>query len=248
MKKPRWERPGGAHRGPRGPPLSRGRPRCGHLVLAGHLGWPEDCSPQHALRPAGWTTAPSVHRGCRAFKMAAPRGGSGLDTDSDSDSSGEAAARFREAAWDCAAQAAAVRAEPGGGEGRRPARRPARLCSPAAAVACPALPSPPVWAGPRRSSSRSGAVAGERCSGGGTSLPRCRCRSRRRPGEPRRGSLRGARPGPTAAGCPLAVRGLPPGLEPLPRQGICCSLAHGKFPFTLAPVFPRRWAWIVFQA
>ncbi|NXE72130.1 CSTOS protein, partial [Cochlearius cochlearius] len=48
--------------------------------------------------------------------MAAPRGGSGLDTDSDSDSSGEAAARFREAAWDCAAQAAAVRAEPGGGE------------------------------------------------------------------------------------------------------------------------------------
>ncbi|NXW05366.1 CSTOS protein, partial [Fregetta grallaria] len=38
--------------------------------------------------------------------MAAPRGGSGLDTDADSDSSGEAAARFREAAWDCAAQAA----------------------------------------------------------------------------------------------------------------------------------------------
>ncbi|NXG93374.1 CSTOS protein, partial [Stercorarius parasiticus] len=34
------------------------------------------------------------------------------DTDSDSDSSGEAAARFREAAWDCAAQAAA--AEPRG--------------------------------------------------------------------------------------------------------------------------------------
>ncbi|NXX58808.1 CSTOS protein, partial [Scopus umbretta] len=44
--------------------------------------------------------------------MAAPRGGSGLDTDTDSDSSGEAAARFREAAWDCAAQAAAARAEP----------------------------------------------------------------------------------------------------------------------------------------
>ncbi|KAK4813262.1 hypothetical protein QYF61_019065 [Mycteria americana] len=52
--------------------------------------------------------------------MAAPKGGSGLD--SDSDSSGEAAARFREAAWDCAAQAAAaapvvpvpVRAEPRG--------------------------------------------------------------------------------------------------------------------------------------
>ncbi|NXD62827.1 CSTOS protein, partial [Eolophus roseicapillus] len=49
--------------------------------------------------------------------MAASRGGSGLDTDSDSDSSGQAAARFREAAWDCAAQAAAsVRAEPRGGE------------------------------------------------------------------------------------------------------------------------------------
>ncbi|NWU61781.1 CSTOS protein, partial [Pterocles burchelli] len=49
--------------------------------------------------------------------MAAPRGGSGLETDSDS--SGEAAARFREAAWDCAAQAAAaVRAEPCSGEGR----------------------------------------------------------------------------------------------------------------------------------
>ncbi|NXE18389.1 CSTOS protein, partial [Ardeotis kori] len=42
-------------------------------------------------------------------------GGSELDTDSDSDSSGEAAARFREAAWDCAAQAA-VRTEPRGGE------------------------------------------------------------------------------------------------------------------------------------
>ncbi|XP_074700808.1 protein CUSTOS [Strix aluco] len=44
--------------------------------------------------------------------MAAPRGSSDLDTDSDS--SGEAAARFREAAWDCAAQAA-VRAETHGG-------------------------------------------------------------------------------------------------------------------------------------
>ncbi|NWX38984.1 CSTOS protein, partial [Steatornis caripensis] len=55
--------------------------------------------------------------------MAAPRGGSGLETDSDSDSSGEAAARFREAAWDCAAQAAA-RLEPRGGEGQRQ-----RLCS-----------------------------------------------------------------------------------------------------------------------
>ncbi|NXL70232.1 CSTOS protein, partial [Leptocoma aspasia] len=52
--------------------------------------------------------------------MAAPRGGSGLgsDTGSDSDSGGEAAARFREAAWDCTAQAAvAARAEPRGGEG-----------------------------------------------------------------------------------------------------------------------------------
>ncbi|NXO48084.1 CSTOS protein, partial [Aramus guarauna] len=47
--------------------------------------------------------------------MAAPRGDSGLDTDTDSDSSGEAAARFREAAWDCAALAA-VRTEPCGGE------------------------------------------------------------------------------------------------------------------------------------
>ncbi|NWX80079.1 CSTOS protein, partial [Alca torda] len=39
--------------------------------------------------------------------MAAPRGGLGAETDTDSDSSGEAAARFREAAWDCGAQAAA---------------------------------------------------------------------------------------------------------------------------------------------
>ncbi|NXN36030.1 CSTOS protein, partial [Rhinoptilus africanus] len=42
--------------------------------------------------------------------MAAPRGGSGPETDTDSDSGGEAAARFREAAWDCAAQAAAAAA------------------------------------------------------------------------------------------------------------------------------------------
>ncbi|XP_062446044.1 protein CUSTOS [Rhea pennata] len=44
--------------------------------------------------------------------MAAPGGGSGLDADSDSDSSGDAAAaeRFREAAWDCAGQAAATTA------------------------------------------------------------------------------------------------------------------------------------------
>ncbi|NXY24093.1 CSTOS protein, partial [Atrichornis clamosus] len=47
--------------------------------------------------------------------MAAPRGASGVNTatSSDSDSGGEAAARFREAAWDCAAQSAAVaRREP----------------------------------------------------------------------------------------------------------------------------------------
>ncbi|NWV83749.1 CSTOS protein, partial [Dasyornis broadbenti] len=36
------------------------------------------------------------------------------DSSSDSDSAAEAAARFREAAWDCAAQAAAARSEPRG--------------------------------------------------------------------------------------------------------------------------------------
>ncbi|NWU43903.1 CSTOS protein, partial [Hylia prasina] len=42
--------------------------------------------------------------------------GADSDTGSDSDSSGEAAARFREAAWDCTAQEAAVaRAEPRSG-------------------------------------------------------------------------------------------------------------------------------------
>ncbi|NWR67348.1 CSTOS protein, partial [Bucorvus abyssinicus] len=53
--------------------------------------------------------------------MAAPRGGSRLaaGSDSDSDSSGEAAARFREAVWNCAAQPS-VLVEPPGGEGRRP--------------------------------------------------------------------------------------------------------------------------------
>ncbi|XP_075372265.1 protein CUSTOS isoform X2 [Mycteria americana] len=64
--------------------------------------------------------------------MAAPKGGSGLD--SDSDSSGEAAARFREAAWDCAAQAAAaapvvpvpVRAEPRGGGFKKDWLQPAQ--------------------------------------------------------------------------------------------------------------------------
>ncbi|NXP12021.1 CSTOS protein, partial [Thinocorus orbignyianus] len=49
--------------------------------------------------------------------MAAPRGCSGLETDSDSESSGEAAARFREAAWDCAAQTVVPGwAEPRSGE------------------------------------------------------------------------------------------------------------------------------------
>lgn len=102
-----------------------------------------DYSPQHAPRPAGWTTAPSVPRGCRAFKMAAPRVGSGLDTDTDtdtdtdSDSSGGAAARFREAAWDCVAQAA-VPVEPRRGEDRRQAG----LCSPRRSGPAPSAASP----------------------------------------------------------------------------------------------------------
>ncbi|NWZ15625.1 CSTOS protein, partial [Agelaius phoeniceus] len=52
--------------------------------------------------------------------MAAPSGRSGSDSDSssESESGGEAAARFREAAWDCPALAAA-RAEPRSGERRR---------------------------------------------------------------------------------------------------------------------------------
>ncbi|KAM9281496.1 LOW QUALITY PROTEIN: protein CUSTOS [Morus bassanus] len=58
--------------------------------------------------------------------MAAPRGGWGLGEDTDSDSSGgEAAARFREAAWDCAAQAA-VRAEMGGGGFKKDRLQPAQ--------------------------------------------------------------------------------------------------------------------------
>ncbi|POI25267.1 hypothetical protein CIB84_010983 [Bambusicola thoracicus] len=60
----------------------------------------EDYSARHAPRQRG-------------FKMAAPRDSCGTDSSSDSESSGEAAARFREAAWDCAKQAA-VRAEPRG--------------------------------------------------------------------------------------------------------------------------------------
>ncbi|XP_077643267.1 protein CUSTOS [Lonchura striata] len=70
----------------------------------------------------GRTTAPSVPRAC---KMAAPRGVSGPDSDtgSDSDSGGEAAARFREAAWDCTALAAA-RAEPCGGGFRKDRLQP----------------------------------------------------------------------------------------------------------------------------
>uniref|UniRef100_A0A8C9MKA1 Protein CUSTOS n=1 Tax=Serinus canaria TaxID=9135 RepID=A0A8C9MKA1_SERCA len=70
----------------------------------------------------GRTTAPSVSRAC---KMAAPRGRSGPDSDtgSDSDSGGEAAARFREAAWDCTALAAA-RAEPRSGGFRKDRLQP----------------------------------------------------------------------------------------------------------------------------
>ncbi|XP_068886779.1 protein CUSTOS isoform X2 [Aphelocoma coerulescens] len=59
--------------------------------------------------------------------MVAPSGGLGPDSDtsSDSDSGGEAAARFREAAWDCAAQAAAAtRAEPRGGGFRKDRLQP----------------------------------------------------------------------------------------------------------------------------
>ncbi|KAM7034137.1 protein CUSTOS [Acridotheres tristis] len=57
--------------------------------------------------------------------MAAPRGGSGPDSGSDSDSGGEAAARFREAAWDCTAQAAvAARAEPRSGGFRKDRLQP----------------------------------------------------------------------------------------------------------------------------
>ncbi|NWX38368.1 CSTOS protein, partial [Notiomystis cincta] len=50
---------------------------------------------------------------------------SGPDSDSGSDSEGggEAAARFREAAWDCVAQAAVAQAAPRGGEGRAPPLR-----------------------------------------------------------------------------------------------------------------------------
>ncbi|XP_032931531.1 protein CUSTOS isoform X1 [Catharus ustulatus] len=84
--------------------------------------------------PSSRTTAPGMHRGrttapsvSRACKMAAPMGGSGPDSDtgSDSDSGGEAAARFREAAWDCTAQAAAAaRAEPRGGGFRKDRLQP----------------------------------------------------------------------------------------------------------------------------
>ncbi|XP_049660707.1 protein CUSTOS [Accipiter gentilis] len=61
--------------------------------------------------------------------MAAPRVGSGLDTDTDtdtdSDSSGGAAARFREAAWDCVAQAA-VPVEPRRGGFKKDRLQPAQ--------------------------------------------------------------------------------------------------------------------------
>ncbi|XP_032857401.1 protein CUSTOS isoform X4 [Tyto alba] len=85
-----------------------------------------DYIPQHAPRPTGRPTAPSVPRGSRAFKMTAPRGISKPDADTDSDSSGEAAARFREAAWDCAVQAAAARGQPHGGGFKKDRLQPAQ--------------------------------------------------------------------------------------------------------------------------
>ncbi|XP_031447901.1 protein CUSTOS [Phasianus colchicus] len=78
-------------------------------------------------RTGGRTTAPGMPRGARGSKMAAPRDGSSTDSGSDSESSGGAAARFREAAWDCGKQQAAGRAEPRGGgfpKDRRQAARP----------------------------------------------------------------------------------------------------------------------------
>lgn len=179
-----------------------------------------DYSPQHAPRPAGWTTAPSVPRGWRAFKMAAPRVGSGLDTDTDtdSDSSGGAAARFREAAWDCVAQAA-VPVEPRRGEDRRPAG----LCSP--------LPSPPVWAGPRRSFS---------CPGGAV-VRRGHLSAAVPVSEPLGGGLGSALP---AAGCCAASCR---GRSPFPGRLSATAWPVGSFPFP-SELFPRRWAWIVFQA
>ncbi|NXU41459.1 CSTOS protein, partial [Drymodes brunneopygia] len=75
--------------------------------------------------------------------MAAPRGRWGPDSDSssDSESGGEAAARFREAAWDYAAQAAAAaRAEPRSGEGRRTGWALLPRCG----VPSLLLPAPPV--------------------------------------------------------------------------------------------------------
>ncbi|KAM6297921.1 protein CUSTOS [Aegotheles albertisi] len=100
----------------------------GHLVG----GCPGGLQPPACPAAPHRTTAPSMPRGappdyspqraprCLAFKMAAP-------SESDSDSGGEAAARFREAAWDCAAQAAvaAVRAEPRGGGFRKDQSQPA---------------------------------------------------------------------------------------------------------------------------
>lgn len=122
--------------------------------------------------PCGRTTAPAMRRGrttapsvARASKMAAPMGGSGLDTDtgSDSDSGGEAAARFREAAWDCTAQAAVARAEPRSGEGGGRAG----LFFPAAA--CPPFSSPPRRSGP--------APRQLLLTRGDSSLPRGRCQN-----------------------------------------------------------------------
>ncbi|XP_048820436.1 protein CUSTOS [Lagopus muta] len=75
-------------------------------------------------RTGGRTTAPGMLCGS---KMAAPRDGTSTDSSSDSESSGGAAARFREATWDCAKQQAAGRAEPRGGgfpKDQRQATRP----------------------------------------------------------------------------------------------------------------------------
>lgn len=111
-------RKGGARRQPR---PSRGAPRRGTTVP----GMPR------GRRTGGRTTAPGMLCGS---KMAAPRDGTSTDSSSDSESSGGAAARFREATWDCAKQQAAGRAEPRGGEGRGGGRAVPCLCRALAAA------------------------------------------------------------------------------------------------------------------
>ncbi|XP_032857399.2 protein CUSTOS isoform X2 [Tyto alba] len=168
-----------------------------------------DYIPQHAPRPTGRPTAPSVPRGSRAFKMTAPRGISKPDADTDSDSSGEAAARFREAAWDCAVQAAAARGQPHGGEGWWPARlspSPRRRSGPGPSVAPPAASSPRGAAVRRRHLSAAVPVSAPGCFG-----------SRPHPGS--RGGAVGAGLGP-AAGRAMAVRGLLRRPEPLPGRKV----------------------------